>query len=801
MTKVQSKDAFLFDLTNDTGTLRDGLVATIGEGTTTEPGLLSAMDKTKLDGIAADATANATDAALRDRASHTGEQALGTITGLIDALAGKATPADVAAALAGLVDSSPATLDTLNELAAALGDDPNFATTVSTALGNRVRVDGAQGLTAPQQAQGRDNLGLGSAALAAAAEFATAAQGAKADTALQDPLREMAADGATLDSAKFDALRADLPGLVIDLCEGDYAVTDVPAGPAVNGTWVVPGAGEGGGTVRLDALKLRREPSRLLFSGAQHYNWPQGKNGLRYNGSIFFIVMEGSGHEASDMHVRIVRSPDNGSSWPTRDRILQAAGQARSCWAATIVHGRLFLVARIHSGAHNDAAIVGATIYSTRLYERRERKNNPVTGVDASNMFLQVWNGEPRVRVGACPEHGVLVGSIINITNAAGPISGLNVSGDKTVTAVGPDWFEFQPGGNATANATTTPDFTIRFREESSLVEHLFGGDTIYTEVTTFPGTTRTGANPFYFHGAAPVLGDASGAMYVGVTGGTVGPSIIKVTGLIYGTPTLAKMTTITTDHERGEPAFATASDGTVMGFLRTNEPDKYGGLFWSDDDIDSFTLRLNFSGTANDFRYAPFGVDIDRETDTLYAVTTGNRVRGTAGTMQAGEVPAYMFTGSVADVKINGVAAVKIKEYRKLWFANESQGDTGNGVGVGACVYNEGVVHIAMATETANYRSDAFGSPNIVYDRLPTVELRIEQAGSRQVASIDDGERDVMHAGRFRGLGAAEIIGHVTSVGVVDWSDSSFTVFAAVGRAFRSYDSRKTLGTSAGSR
>ncbi|MBC7311689.1 MAG: hypothetical protein H5U11_04260 [Rhizobium sp.] len=185
MTKVQSKNAILFDIENDAGPLRDAMVATIGEGTALDQGLISAIDKAKLDGIAAGSTANATDAALRDRATHTGEQAIGTITGLVDALSGKATPADVAAALAGLVDSSPETLDTLNELAAALGDDPNFATTVSTALGNRLRVDAAQGLSEPQQAQGRDNLGLGSAALAASGDFATAAQGAKADTAVQ----------------------------------------------------------------------------------------------------------------------------------------------------------------------------------------------------------------------------------------------------------------------------------------------------------------------------------------------------------------------------------------------------------------------------------------------------------------------------------------------------------------------------------------------------------------------------------------------------------------------------------------
>jgi hypothetical protein len=43
----------------------------------------------------------------------------------------------IAAALAGLVDSSPAALDTLNELAQALGDDPNFAATITAALGGK----------------------------------------------------------------------------------------------------------------------------------------------------------------------------------------------------------------------------------------------------------------------------------------------------------------------------------------------------------------------------------------------------------------------------------------------------------------------------------------------------------------------------------------------------------------------------------------------------------------------------------------------------------------------------------------
>lgn len=52
----------------------------------------------------------------------------------------------IATAVSALVNSSPATLDTLNELAAALGNDPNFATTIATALGNKQPID--QTLTA-----------------------------------------------------------------------------------------------------------------------------------------------------------------------------------------------------------------------------------------------------------------------------------------------------------------------------------------------------------------------------------------------------------------------------------------------------------------------------------------------------------------------------------------------------------------------------------------------------------------------------------------------------------------------------
>ena len=50
-------------------------------------------------------------------------------------------------AIAELVDGSPAALDTLKELSAALGNDPNFATTVATQIGRKVDKVAGKGLS------------------------------------------------------------------------------------------------------------------------------------------------------------------------------------------------------------------------------------------------------------------------------------------------------------------------------------------------------------------------------------------------------------------------------------------------------------------------------------------------------------------------------------------------------------------------------------------------------------------------------------------------------------------------------
>ncbi|KAB2682963.1 hypothetical protein [Brucella pseudintermedia] len=78
--------------------------------------------------------------------------------GITDGMTAEEVAQAIKKAVDDLVNGSGSALDTLKELADALGNDPEFATTVGNALGVRVRVDAPSAFTAAQKAQGRANL-------------------------------------------------------------------------------------------------------------------------------------------------------------------------------------------------------------------------------------------------------------------------------------------------------------------------------------------------------------------------------------------------------------------------------------------------------------------------------------------------------------------------------------------------------------------------------------------------------------------------------------------------------------------
>ena len=108
------------------------------QGPTGATGITGATGPTGITG--ATGPTGATGTVSLDSPTFTGTPTLPTGTIATTQTAGNnstavATTAFVSTAVANLVDSAPTTLNTLDELAAALGDDANFATTTATAIG------------------------------------------------------------------------------------------------------------------------------------------------------------------------------------------------------------------------------------------------------------------------------------------------------------------------------------------------------------------------------------------------------------------------------------------------------------------------------------------------------------------------------------------------------------------------------------------------------------------------------------------------------------------------------------------
>ena len=99
-------------------------------------------DHTKLDGIEASATADQTATEILTAIKTVDGASSGLDADLLDGQEGSYYTTYADNAVAALVDSAPTALDTLNELAAALGDDANFSTTVNTNIASKLPLAG-----------------------------------------------------------------------------------------------------------------------------------------------------------------------------------------------------------------------------------------------------------------------------------------------------------------------------------------------------------------------------------------------------------------------------------------------------------------------------------------------------------------------------------------------------------------------------------------------------------------------------------------------------------------------------------
>ena len=116
-------------------TIADGVIA-VADATTASKGVIQLSSATNSDSTTLAATASAVKTAYDLANSKQSPATTLAGYGISDAY----TKSEVDTKVAGLVDSAPEALNTLNELAAALGDDPNFATTISTEIGKKANI-------------------------------------------------------------------------------------------------------------------------------------------------------------------------------------------------------------------------------------------------------------------------------------------------------------------------------------------------------------------------------------------------------------------------------------------------------------------------------------------------------------------------------------------------------------------------------------------------------------------------------------------------------------------------------------
>ncbi len=121
--------------------------------TTTKTSLLAAINELKEE---IDDLATAGGATINDGSSSSTTQTW-SITKIADEIEDAAT-----ALKADLLGGAGAAYDTLQELAALIGDNADGISAINTALSNRLRFDAAQSLSAPQRVQGNANLGSAS---------------------------------------------------------------------------------------------------------------------------------------------------------------------------------------------------------------------------------------------------------------------------------------------------------------------------------------------------------------------------------------------------------------------------------------------------------------------------------------------------------------------------------------------------------------------------------------------------------------------------------------------------------------
>jgi hypothetical protein len=420
----------------------DGVDATkvdkvVGKGLSTED--YTTTEKTKLGGIAAGATANSTDVQLRDRLTHTGTQAINTVSGLQTALDSKAPLASPAltgvptapTATAGTNTTQVATTEFVTSIAVTKSD-VGHSHTIANVTNLQSSLDSKAPLaspaltgvpTAPTATAGTNTTQV------ATTEFVTAATGAKANAVHTHSITDVANLQPTLETLAPLA---------------SPAFVGIPAVPtAVAGTSTTQAASTAFVASAMSTHESAIDPHPQYTTTAEASAAAPVQSVAGKTGVVALVKADvglGSVDNTADLAKNVLSA-----SKLTNARTISATGDAT--WSvsfdgsANATAALAFSNSGVTAGTYNTSA----TTVTPFTVDAKGR----VTGTDAAVTITPAWSsitGKPTTLggYGITDALGLAGGTLTGALNL--PSNGLNVgSGQLTVS-----------GGNVSASGTVT---------------------------------------------------------------------------------------------------------------------------------------------------------------------------------------------------------------------------------------------------------------------------------------------------------------------------------------------------------
>jgi hypothetical protein len=210
----------------------------------------------------------------------------------IPSLTGYATETYVGTAISNLVDTAPTTLNTLNELAAALGDDANYASTISTALGLKAPLANPT-FTGTVAGVTSTHVGLGNV-------DNTSDANKPVSTATQTALN-LKLDSSTAESTYLTQSLASTGYVAVAQPSIDYYITN-----SGSGSYTVNGVANG----PVEFIKGKKYRVHVAATG--HPFWIQTVSGAYSSGNVYSTGIIGNGTQSGHIIVELPQNaPDN----------------------------------------------------------------------------------------------------------------------------------------------------------------------------------------------------------------------------------------------------------------------------------------------------------------------------------------------------------------------------------------------------------------------------------------------------------------------------------------------------------